>query len=201
MECLIQSSASLLVSTFLVDVLWSTLKEASLCPMDDQLFRRPFDIEARALKILGDLLPFRSRGIRESHALCIAPSLDKEGRGPADRILLEFLHNMWWELSELEERIHLIDGTSHVMSEEECRRVIAARKFLKETGVAQWEFLEEALTKACSMARERMEVKLKQRWAEEQDEGIISELLSILDVKRVEWDEARDDTEGVSFAK
>ncbi|KAL5980429.1 hypothetical protein ACLOJK_028337 [Asimina triloba] len=179
---------------------------------------------------------------------------------------------MWRELSELE-RVCLIDGcasqveyryhmlgervrlfvghppvrdsfgTSRIMSEEECRRVIAARKRLEETGVAQvsrktlrpdanvpseWEFLKEALAKARNMARERLEVELEQRWAkgmaegerrfffqllemgrhanpvealQEQAEGAVLEILSVLDVTRAEQDEACNDAEGVSLAK
>ncbi|KAL6001328.1 hypothetical protein ACLOJK_007062 [Asimina triloba] len=62
-------------------VLRSIFGEVSACPTDDQLFRQPFDMEARALKILGDLLAVQSRAIRECHAPGFAPSLDEEGRG------------------------------------------------------------------------------------------------------------------------
>ncbi|KAL6001292.1 hypothetical protein ACLOJK_007024, partial [Asimina triloba] len=50
-------------------VLRSTFGEASSCPSHEQLLRRPFDMEVRVLKILGDLLPVQSRGIRKCHAL------------------------------------------------------------------------------------------------------------------------------------
>ncbi|KAL6001483.1 hypothetical protein ACLOJK_007221 [Asimina triloba] len=60
-------------------VLGFTLGEASSCPTNDQLFHRPFDMEARALKFMDDLLPVQLRRIRECHGLGLAPSLDKEG--------------------------------------------------------------------------------------------------------------------------
>ncbi|KAL5980087.1 hypothetical protein ACLOJK_036554 [Asimina triloba] len=183
-------------------VLGSTFGEASSCPADDELFQRPFDMEARALKILGYLLLVRSRGIRECHGVSFSPSLDKEG----ERMLREFLPDVWQDLSKLEEGICLIDGCisqakypyhmlgecvclfvgrphvwdlfgmSHIMDKEKRRKIIAAGKRFKETGVAQvscevlrpdtsvpsmWEFLEEAFTKARSMAREWLEVKLE----------------------------------------
>ncbi|KAL5974125.1 hypothetical protein ACLOJK_030788 [Asimina triloba] len=60
-------------------VLGASVGEVSSCPTHDQLLHRPFDMEARVLKIPGDLLLVRSRAIRECHALGLAPSLDKEG--------------------------------------------------------------------------------------------------------------------------
>ncbi|KAL6003246.1 hypothetical protein ACLOJK_023469 [Asimina triloba] len=38
-------------------VLGATLEETSSCSADEEIFLCPFDIEARALKILSDLLP------------------------------------------------------------------------------------------------------------------------------------------------
>ncbi|KAL5999361.1 hypothetical protein ACLOJK_040821 [Asimina triloba] len=80
--------------------------------------------EAREPKILSDLLPVQSRGLRESNALNQAMPLDREGCGPAERILLEFLPDVWRELRDLEYRFHLIDGCAsqakyhyHVMKE------------------------------------------------------------------------------------
>ncbi|KAL6004778.1 hypothetical protein ACLOJK_005334 [Asimina triloba] len=123
-------------------VLGSIFGEASTCPMDDQLFHWPFDMEARALKILGDLIPVRPRAIREYNALGFAPSLDNEERGADERMLQKFLLDVWQKLSELEERIRLIDRPNVNIPSE-------------------WEFLEEALVKALSIAKERLEVKLE----------------------------------------
>ncbi|KAL5995715.1 hypothetical protein ACLOJK_025783 [Asimina triloba] len=126
-------------------VLGVTLGEMSSGSVDVQLFRCPFDIEARALKILGDLLPVQSRSLRKSHALGLTAPPDKEGRGLAKLLLLEFLLN-------LEERILLIDrcssraeyryhvprfGMSRIISGKECRKIIAVGKRLEELGVAQ----------------------------------------------------------------
>ncbi|KAL5985463.1 hypothetical protein ACLOJK_027447 [Asimina triloba] len=66
-------------------VMGSTFGEASSCPFGEQLFCRSFDMEARALKILGDLLPVQSRGIKESHALSLLSLWTKRGKGPASR--------------------------------------------------------------------------------------------------------------------
>ncbi|KAL5980825.1 hypothetical protein ACLOJK_028744 [Asimina triloba] len=57
-------------------VLGYTFRDALSCPYRDLVFRWPFDMEARAMKILGDLLPIKSRGIRECHALGLASILD-----------------------------------------------------------------------------------------------------------------------------
>ncbi|KAL6002675.1 hypothetical protein ACLOJK_022894 [Asimina triloba] len=134
----------------------------------------------------------------------------------------EFLPSVWRELSKLEERVCLIDvcnsqakyryhmlgervrlymgrpdvrdpfETSRIMDEEEHRRIIAAVKCLEETVVAQ-----EALAKARSMVRERLEVELEQHRVK----GAVSELRSVLDITRAELDKAHDDAEGVSLAK
>ncbi|KAL6002292.1 hypothetical protein ACLOJK_034222 [Asimina triloba] len=143
-------------------ILGTTLGEASSCTVNDKLFRRPFDMEARVLKIL-----VKEEGVGGWNALGLTPSLDKEGRESVERMLLEFLPDVWRELSEVEERIHLIDGcvsrvkycyhvlresvrlsvgcprardqfeTNCIMSEEERRKVIAVGKRPKEAGVAQ----------------------------------------------------------------
>ncbi|KAL5997312.1 hypothetical protein ACLOJK_008242 [Asimina triloba] len=164
-------------------VLGSTFGEASSCPSDDQLFRRPFDIEARALKILGDLLLVQSRGIRKCHALDLTPSLDKEGLEPVERMLLEFLPDMWRELSELEETICLIDECTsqaeyrYYMLGERVRLSVGASSGLgsvrdephhERGGMPD----EEALAKARNMTREKLEVELEQHWAEGMAEGM-----------------------------
>ncbi|KAL5979134.1 hypothetical protein ACLOJK_019031 [Asimina triloba] len=134
---------------------------------DKEIFWRPFDVEARVLKILNDLLPVQSRSIRESNALGQAMPLDMEGCGLIEWMLLEFLLNIWWELMDLEESILLIDGcasrakyhyhvlkesvpatlghpcakdffgVSCIMDEEERLRVIAAEKCPEEAVVTQ----------------------------------------------------------------
>ncbi|KAL5978857.1 hypothetical protein ACLOJK_018752 [Asimina triloba] len=230
-------------------------------------------MEARALKILGDLLPVQSRGIRECHALDLASSLDEEGREAGERMLLEYLPDVWKELLELEEDLfNRRDrfGVNNIMDEEECRKIIVTprshiekgkeflvqalkrtishcgtqgrlsgpstreevqaalktqdcyshcppdleaqgRKRPKEVGIEpdvgipyEWELLEEVVAKACSLARERLEVERERCRAEalrEEAERAILELRSILDATRAELDEARDDVEGVSLAK
>ncbi|KAL6005569.1 hypothetical protein ACLOJK_006136 [Asimina triloba] len=60
-------------------VLGATLGEVSSCSVDDEIFRCPLKIEARALKILGDLLSVQSRSLKKSHALGQTTPLDKEG--------------------------------------------------------------------------------------------------------------------------
>ncbi|KAL5979250.1 hypothetical protein ACLOJK_019148 [Asimina triloba] len=71
---------------------------------------RPFDVEARALKFLDDLLLIESRDLWESDALGQAAPLDGKGRRVVERMLLEFLLDVWRELTDLEERVHFIDG-------------------------------------------------------------------------------------------
>ncbi|KAL6000744.1 hypothetical protein ACLOJK_006470 [Asimina triloba] len=91
-------------------VLGATFGEAFSCIADDNRFRHTFDIEARALKILDNHLSMQSRSLKESHALGLTSSLEKEGRGPIEWMLLEFLPDVWQELTEWDERIRLIDG-------------------------------------------------------------------------------------------
>ncbi|KAL6003713.1 hypothetical protein ACLOJK_004259 [Asimina triloba] len=190
-------------------VLRSTLGEASSCPTNDQFFHRPFDTKVRALKILGNLLPIQSRGIRECHALGLPPSLNKKGRGLGKRMLLEFLPDMWWELLKLKERIRLIDRCasqteyryhvpgvhvrlfvehpqvrdpfrmSRIINEAECRRVIAARKRPKETRVTQ-----RRLSPKLVVWRQR---GWRLNWSNARP--------------KVERDEAHDDIEGISLVK
>ncbi|KAL5980806.1 hypothetical protein ACLOJK_028717 [Asimina triloba] len=117
--------------------------------------------------VLGSTFGEASSGIRECHALGLAPSLDKERRGVDEQILLEYLPNVWKELSELEERLHLINGctsreeyhyhvlrersrlsvkhpyvqdqfgVSSIMDEDERWKVIAVGKRPEEVGVEQ----------------------------------------------------------------
>ncbi|KAL6004631.1 hypothetical protein ACLOJK_005186, partial [Asimina triloba] len=99
-------------------ILASIFREASSCPSNEEIFCRPFDMEARAIKILGDLLPVESRGVRKNYALGLLSTLDVEGRGLGEQMLKKFLPDVWRELLELEERIRLVDGYS---SREEYR--------------------------------------------------------------------------------
>ncbi|KAL5978021.1 hypothetical protein ACLOJK_037044 [Asimina triloba] len=148
-------------------VLGATLGEMSLSSVDDELFRCPFDVEARALKILGDLLPVKSRRLRESHALGLTAPLDKEGQGSVELMLLEFLPDV------------------HIISEEEHWKVIAAGKSPEESGVPQitretWKYLEESLegiaSEAWSMAGEEPGAEALQKRAEEATMGLLEEL-------------------------
>ncbi|KAL5984854.1 hypothetical protein ACLOJK_038690 [Asimina triloba] len=84
------------------EVLGATISETSSSSVDGQLFRCPFDVEARALKIIGDLLPMQYKSLRESYTLGMMVPLDKEGRRSAELMLLEFLLDA----------ICLIDGCS-----------------------------------------------------------------------------------------
>ncbi|KAL6004593.1 hypothetical protein ACLOJK_005148 [Asimina triloba] len=144
-----------------------TLGELSLSQSDEEIFQHLFDVEARALEILGDLLPMQSRGLWERYALDLTTPLDRKGCGSAERILRKFLPDVWRELRDLEERIYLINGcafqaeyryymlkksssstlghhhaedmirVSRIMEAEECRRIIAAEKLPKEAVVFQ----------------------------------------------------------------
>ncbi|KAL5987824.1 hypothetical protein ACLOJK_035579 [Asimina triloba] len=178
-------------------VLGATFGKTSSCSARDKLFRRPFDVEEKALKILGDLLH------------------DKEGRWPVELMLLVFLPDMWRELMELEERICLVDGCAsqaeyryHVLREpvqlslgrprawdlfgmsrimsKECQRVVAVGKRLEEAGVAQvtrevlrpnasfsfiWKYMEDVLSEARRMAGEKVKAEGEQCWAEGMVEG------------------------------
>ncbi|KAL5986026.1 hypothetical protein ACLOJK_028016 [Asimina triloba] len=92
-----QRHVELVVTPTLVrrGVLGATLGESSSCRGDDEIFWYPFDIEVRALKILRDFLLAQSRSLKESNALGQAMSLDKEGREPTKRMLIEFLPDVW----------------------------------------------------------------------------------------------------------
>ncbi|KAL5987040.1 hypothetical protein ACLOJK_041035 [Asimina triloba] len=79
-------------------ILASIFGEASSCPSNEEIFRQPFNMEARAMKILEDLLPVESRGIRENYALGLPSFLDVEGRGLGEQMLKKFLPDVWREL-------------------------------------------------------------------------------------------------------
>ncbi|KAL5998539.1 hypothetical protein ACLOJK_009482 [Asimina triloba] len=74
--------------------------------------KRLFDIEARALKILEDLLLIKSRVIQENVSLGLKLELDGEGQGPTELKLLERLPDVCRKPRDLEERIRLIDESS-----------------------------------------------------------------------------------------
>ncbi|KAL6004655.1 hypothetical protein ACLOJK_005210 [Asimina triloba] len=148
-------------------ILASIFREASSCPSNEEIFCRPFNMEARAMKILGFLLPVESRGVRKNYALGLLLTLDVEGRGLGEQMLKKFLPDVWRELLELEERIRLVDGyssreeyryhilgqysqfpvdyprtrdrfeTSGQMEEKEHRNIIDAGKRPKEVAVKQ----------------------------------------------------------------
>ncbi|KAL5978047.1 hypothetical protein ACLOJK_037070, partial [Asimina triloba] len=205
-------------------VLRATLGEMSSGSVDDQLFRHPFDVEPRALKIFGDLLPVQSKSLRKSHALSLTASLDKEGRELAELMLLEFLPDAWRELMKLEERIHLIDGCSsraeyhyhvlrervclslgrprvwdlfgmsRIMSEEEHRKIITTESILRSRVKALWERAQEVLA---GLIEELGAATLELGWAKETR----AELLTELDAMRAERDKTRNDAEGTTLAK
>ncbi|KAL6012753.1 hypothetical protein ACLOJK_003242 [Asimina triloba] len=144
----------------------ATFGEPSL-RKNDEGFRRPFDMEGRALKILGDLVPVQSRAVWESAALSSQELWNVKGRGPIKLMLRDLLPHVWEELRDLERWFRSIDGCSslakyqyHIlgtflplimrdwwlgdlfgvspnMSANECRKVIGAGKCPKEMGVAQ----------------------------------------------------------------
>ncbi|KAL5996489.1 hypothetical protein ACLOJK_026569 [Asimina triloba] len=124
-------------------VLRATLGEISSRGVDDEIFRRPFDVEARALKILGDLLPIQSRSLRENHALGQVAPLDREGQRLAKLLLLEFLPDVWRKLMELKERIRLINGVAQV-----TRKVLRPNASFPSI----WEHLEGLLASVVSEA-------------------------------------------------
>ncbi|KAL6001361.1 hypothetical protein ACLOJK_007095 [Asimina triloba] len=76
-------------------ILRATLGETSSCQGAEEIFLQSFNMEARALKILDDLLPVQSMSIRWNDALGLTPCFDKEGRGPVERVLRDFLPDVW----------------------------------------------------------------------------------------------------------
>ncbi|KAL6009567.1 hypothetical protein ACLOJK_022797 [Asimina triloba] len=195
-------------------ILASIFGDASSCSSNEEIFPWPFNMEARVMKILGDLLAIESRGIWENHALGLLSSLDEERRGLSEQMLKKFLPDVWRELSELEERIRLIDGcasgeeyryhilrqdvrfpvdrprtqdqfgTSSLM-EEDGRKVIAAGKHPKEVVVRQVPLIKETSAKARSIAR---------RWMEAEREKCHFE-------ERADLEAARDNVEGILLSK
>ncbi|KAL6002935.1 hypothetical protein ACLOJK_023157 [Asimina triloba] len=155
------------------------------------LEKRP---QARALKILGDLLPAQLRGIKECYALGLAPSLDEEELGLAKRMLLEFLLDMWRELSKLEERIHLIDGCASRSPSVHPWGVPGPEIYsgLVASGMIKGEqcFFVQLLERVNQAEALRDHVK-----------EVTVELLSLLDTMKAKQDEARDNIEGVVLAK
>ncbi|KAL5983811.1 hypothetical protein ACLOJK_017903 [Asimina triloba] len=193
-------------------VLGSTFGQTFSCPSDDQLFCQPFDTEARALKILSDLLPLLE--LEERIRLI-------DGCASQAEYLYHVLGSVF---AHLWGRPHVRDPlrTSRIIDEEERQKIIVVGKRSEETGVAQvfqkvlrpnasvpsqCEFLEEAFVKAHS-TRGRTGAMLGQRYdrgrakdLREQAEGAVSEFRSVLNVTRAELDEAHDDAEGVPLAK
>ncbi|KAL6005484.1 hypothetical protein ACLOJK_006051 [Asimina triloba] len=173
---------------------------ASSCPSNKDVFRHPFDLEARMMKILGDLLPV-------------------EGEGLVSKCK-KFLPDVWRELLELEERIRLIDGcasgeeyryhvlgqysrfpverpltqdqfrTPSFMEEEEHQKIIAAGKHPKETVRRQqeleeeWKLMEETSVKAWSIARRRMEAEREKCGSEGMVEGKRCFFLQLIEMGR-----------------
>ncbi|KAL5985227.1 hypothetical protein ACLOJK_036465 [Asimina triloba] len=167
------------------------LRETYSCWDTKEIFRQSFDMEARALKILDNLLPVQGYP-GERH---LGP--DEEGRGPGERMLQEFLPNMWRELRDLEERVCIIDGCSsqeeyryHVLKEhpsvalghhhirdlfevspimvKERRKVVAAGKCPEETVVVQVAKENEAVedVEATIVAKRGLECTLEEADAE-----------------------------------
>ncbi|KAL5986363.1 hypothetical protein ACLOJK_014696 [Asimina triloba] len=201
------------------------VRSESLCVMgswDPLLERLPSALPAnrsfaglsiwRRGNILGDLLPIQSRGIREYHALGLAPALDEDGRGADERMLLDYLPDVWKELSELKERICLINGCSsrteyhyHVLGkrtqfpmgrshiqnrfkvsgimDEEGRKIIVAGKHPEEVGVEQ--VSREVLRPDASIPS-KWEL-LEEVLAKEGAKKTVSELRSVLDATRARY--------------
>ncbi|KAL6003142.1 hypothetical protein ACLOJK_023365 [Asimina triloba] len=191
-------------------ILRSTFGEASFYPSGERLFCQPFDMKVKSLKILGDFLPVQSRGIRECHALGLTPSLNKEGRGVDERMLLKYLPDVWKELSELEERVCLIDGCvswAKHRYHEECQKIITTGKRPKEVGLeaerehCQVKHMVEGerhfFFQLLEMGQHANRVEVVREGAER----ALLELLSVWDATTVKLDKARDDTEGVSLTK
>ncbi|KAL5985202.1 hypothetical protein ACLOJK_036440 [Asimina triloba] len=199
-------------------VLGATLGEMSSGSVNGQLFRHPFDIEARALKILCGLLP---ELMELEERICLIDGCSSWGK---------YYYPM------LKECVRLSLGRP----QEERRKIIAVGKRPEESGMAQvtrevlrpdasfpsnWEHLEESLagiiSEACRMAGEELRgerrfffqllkmdrranrVKALQERAKEAVAKLIheAELLVELDASRAKRDEARDDVEGAAFTK
>ncbi|KAL6001162.1 hypothetical protein ACLOJK_006894 [Asimina triloba] len=88
----------------------ATFGEPSLSKNDEEIFWRPFNIEGRALNILGDLAPVKSRAVRKSVALALQELSDGESIDPVELILRDLLSHVWEELYDLERWIHFING-------------------------------------------------------------------------------------------
>ncbi|KAL5973249.1 hypothetical protein ACLOJK_037276, partial [Asimina triloba] len=170
---------------FLRRLSWQLLRSASLRP------NPAFDLGVPKASERGDtgFLPVEFQGIQENHALGLPSSLDVQGRGPGEQMLKKFLQDVRRELSELEERIRLINrcasgeeyrylilrqyvrfpvdrprtqdrfGTSNLIDEEERRKVITAGKRPKEAVVRH--VLREVLRPAKPILSER---EPKEEW-------------------------------------
>ncbi|KAL6002293.1 hypothetical protein ACLOJK_034223 [Asimina triloba] len=162
-------------------VLGSIFEEVSFCPFGEQVFHRPFDMEARAMKILGDLLP----ELLEQERICLID-------GCSSRIEYRY-HLLGKHFKFPMGRSHALDqfGVSNI-TDKERRKIIVARKRPEEVGVEQVsrevlrpdisvhtekELLDEVFAKVRGIARERLESE------------------------RVELDGACDDAKGISLAK
>ncbi|KAL5973227.1 hypothetical protein ACLOJK_037254 [Asimina triloba] len=135
------------------------------------------------LKILGDFLSIQSSGIKE---------------WAGKWMLLEYLPNVWKELSNLEERVCLIDECAsrakyhyHVLGKH--ARLLVERSPVEGMTEGERRFFFQLL---------KISRRVNQAEAlREEAEMAILELRSVLDATRAKLDEARDDAEGVSLAK
>ncbi|KAL5997035.1 hypothetical protein ACLOJK_007961 [Asimina triloba] len=170
-------------------VLGSTFREASSCPSRKQLFRRPFNMEVRTLKILeglGNVMPWA----------LLLPSLDEEGRGADERMLLEYLPDIWKELLELEERVRLIDGEEVVAK----AHGLAKGRLEVERGRCQVEGMIEGKRHFFFQLLEMGQRTNRAEALREVVEKAVLGLHSVLDATRAELDKAQDDVEGISLA-
>ncbi|KAL5973142.1 hypothetical protein ACLOJK_037169 [Asimina triloba] len=197
--------------------------EASSCPSNEEIFRRPFNMEARAMKILGDLLPIASRSTRENYALGLLPSLDVEGLKLDEQMLREYVPDVWKELLELEERLHLTVLTPEIDSGRlgSWRRSVgrllppgsALRKRLwsKRLGRSESLWRKHALKlgvlqergwrlRGRGIAPKLLEMGCRAHRAkarrEEAGKALVN-LHSVVDAARADLEVARDDTEGL----
>ncbi|KAL6008658.1 hypothetical protein ACLOJK_034173 [Asimina triloba] len=140
----------------------------------------------------------QSIGLRESYTMDPTTPLDREGRGPVERILREFLPNVWWELRDQEERGHHTEDM-----------IVSAGKRLEEVIVVQTakKYLESSVMITISEARQRVKEESQALLERHRSEGMerveetATGLLVDLDATKYERDEVVDDVEATLLAK
>ncbi|KAL5986630.1 hypothetical protein ACLOJK_014963 [Asimina triloba] len=169
-------------------VLTSIFGEASSYPSNEEIFRQPFDIEVKAMKILEDVLLVESRG-----------------DGPASRCCGNIFRDVWKELLELGERICLVDGCAFGEEYREASKDYRRREAPRGGGseavasgvlrfdaplsserklMEEWELIEEACAKARGITRKRLEAEGERCHAEGMTEASRCFLLQLLEMGR-----------------